>query len=196
MRSNRGLSLIELLVVMLSLAIVGSMAFQLLWQSNTSVHRNLSESSKADRLRILQKSMTQDLSSSYPNLLAAGAQVASSSAEGGGKAILRTRILDAQLGEDPILYEVEYALQEYPEQSGRMAVVRTLDPDLSEERGDGAQTKRIFTLDVEETLDWSVEATDWRGSTSPSVLKFTLTNHQFEDYRTQREILVHGAQAR
>ena len=191
---TRGISLIELLVVMLSLMLVSSMAFQFLWESNTVVTRNLSQSSKADRLRILQKSMTQDLDSAYPNPLKAGVRIQTASGEGAGRMILETQIVETRPGEEPHLSQVRYSLTEYPENSGRLAVIRTSKPEL--EKGDAdTDTRRLFSLEVEETFDWSVESTDWRGATSPSVLKLNLTNKRFKDFKTQRQILVHGVRS-
>jgi len=194
MRDEKGLSLMELLVVMLSLVLVASMAFQILWESNNTVYRNLSQSSSADRLRILQKTMNQDLASSYPNPLDAKVRIDSTTGEDSGNTILTTNIIEAGAGAEPVLYEVTYSLEEYPEGSGRTAVVRIADPDLSPDRGEEAKVKPVFTLDVEETFDWSVETTDWRGTTSPSKLKLSLTNRRYKDFGTRYEILVHGVE--
>ncbi|MCA9415615.1 MAG: type II secretion system protein [Candidatus Omnitrophica bacterium] len=190
--TNRGISLIELLVVILSLAIVGSMAFQFLWESNTRVARNLSQAAKADRLRLLQKSVDQDLSSVYPNPLEAGVLVGSSTDQETGRTMIETRILESDPNAEPALYQVKYRLQEYPEGSGRTALVRALDPDLAEGDSEETKVKPVFTLDVQESLDWKVETTDWRGATSPSKLQLTLTNSRFKDFQSRREILLHG----
>lgn len=192
-RASAGMSLIEVLVVLLSLTIVGSMAFQMLWENNVAVSRNLSQSSKADRLRILQKTLDQDLSSLYPNALAAGVRIDSGTGEAGERELLSGRLIESDGAQSLNVYEFAYILEEYPEGAGRMALVRSLDPDLSPGRSPEADLRPVFTLEVDETLDWEVENTDWRGATSPSRLNLTLTNSRFKDFGTRREILIHGA---
>lgn len=192
-RAAAGMSLIEVLVVLLSLTIVGSMAFQMLWENNVAVSRNLSQSSKADRLRILQKTLDQDLSSLYPNALEAGVRIDSGTGEAGERELLSGRLIESDGAQNLDVYEFAYTLEEYPEGAGRMALVRSLDPDLSPGRSPEADVRPVFSLEVDETLDWEVENTEWRGATSPSRLNLTLTNSRFKDFGTRREILIHGA---
>jgi len=108
------------------------------------------------------------------------------------RSLLETRIIATGPDQSPVLRRIEYSVREYPEGSGRTAVVRAADPEIGEGLSEASDIRPILTLDIQESFDWEVETTGWRGANSPARLKLELTNSRFENFTTRREILVHG----
>lgn len=190
--SGRGLTLLELLVVMLALMVVMSMGFQILLTSGKSAARGLSLTSQSERLRLLQKMIDRDLGSRYSPPSSANLLVSSVTGPPATQTLLRTEILDQPSDPHVELCELTYTLEETALGGGTWAVVRTLDPDLEPGRGPEADARAVFQLRVTESLTWSATSESLGGGPSQMWLNIVLQDSQFKGFLTQRKVLLTG----
>jgi hypothetical protein len=189
MRNEKGLSLVELLVVLLSLMVVMAMGFDLLRTSGHSVSIGLSQSTKAERLRFLQRRLVQDLQSRLPGPANSAVDIESASPVAEGTTLLRTQILQQKEEAGVDLFEVVYKLEQDPPGSGHIAVTRTVDASPTEGLGDMTRVDRLFNLTTTETLSWQAVTGPGENQTS---IEIQLIDNRFGGYVTSRRILVPG----
>ena len=189
---GKGITLLELLVVMLALMVVMSMGFQILFTSGKSAHRGLSLASQGERLRLLEKMIYRDLSSRYAPLSSETLLIGNTSASSSTQMLLRTEILDQPSDDHVELYELTYTLEETREGSNTWAVVRTLDPDLEPGRGPEADARSVFQLRVTESLTWEATPENVAGGPSLAWLTISLQDSQFKGFLTQRKVFLAG----
>ncbi|MCG3196619.1 MAG: prepilin-type N-terminal cleavage/methylation domain-containing protein [Candidatus Omnitrophica bacterium] len=190
MSGRRGMTLIELMAVMLSALLVGAMGFHLMFTSTKSVHQRMSVLSRGERLRLLQTAVSRDLAGRFPAYQPGGVSIASPNPESASQTLLRANVLVQ--GEEPNvdLREVIYTVEEPSPGSGQRAVIRSLDPDLAPGRSSQASLQNLFTLEFKENLVWS--ATPVAEATGPTLqrLVVTLTDERFKDRPVSRELRI------
>lgn len=192
-RNQAGMTLVELLVVTLSLMVISAFGLQILSESGKAVSRGLSIAMRGDRLRHLQRLLDRDLSSRYGGPSRSPAEIGSATPEEGVRTLLRTEALIQGLEDQVELNEVVYTLEDYPEGSGRSALVRTTDPDPSPGKSARADSRPVFHLGAGEKLTWE-RATEGRaGGGSLTFLKLTLEDRRFKAWLSERSILLEGA---
>jgi len=146
-RLNRGITLVELLVVMLSLMVVMAMGFEIMNENVRAVSRGLSQNACSDRLRLLEKQLNLDLSSRHGVPKYATLEIGSATPVSATRTLLHTRILEQTEKDQVRILELTYTLEEVQGKSGRYALVRTIDPDLAPGKSPQAESKAVFHWD-------------------------------------------------
>lgn len=190
MAGRRGMTIIELMAVMLSALVVGAMGFHLMFTSGKSVHQRLSVLSRGERLRLLQTALSHDLAGRFPAFQAGGVEITPPNLESATQTLLRAQVLVQGETSTADLRELLYTLEETSPGGGQRAVVRSLDPDLAPGRGPQSSVQNLFALEYKEDLVWA--ATPVVEATGPTLLRLvlTLTDERYERRPVSREVQV------
>ena len=189
---RRGLTVLELLTVLLSMTIVGGMAFHLLVSTTKASQRNLSGASRADRLGILLGSIHKDLGGRYPNASSAPITIGNPGSDD-PKLLLRTEILKQSDKPQVELVELLYRVENYPKENGRPALLRTVDPNLEIGAGPESSSHPLFLFEQGESLIW--EATPETVAMGPPSIHLRLhfENENHEGWPVIRDTLIVGS---
>lgn len=183
---KRGITLIELLAVMFSTLVVGAFAFHMMLETTDAVHKGMSVSSRADRLRLLQRAMDHDLGARYPNATSAPLEIGPATPTVPGRTLIRTQILVPAIDGEITLQELTYNVVPSASDVVFLEVNRTLDPDTAAGIGPDAKKQSLFYLGRTENLVWD--------RTGENYLSLRFEDSRFPDRPVPRQLLLQGGQ--
>jgi hypothetical protein len=190
--SDRGLSLLELLVSMFTVLIVASMAFHLLISSSRSVSQQLSMASRGDRLRLLQTLLERDMAARFPNPMAAPIEIGETTGSPTSRDLIASDVLLQPDTDSVDLGHVTYQLQTGISGGEEWDLVRTVEP-LSVPEGIPAGTQTIlFRLEPDEHLLLSATREVDTPTQTRTRLVWRFLDQRYHDHPVTREIVLVG----
>jgi prepilin-type N-terminal cleavage/methylation domain-containing protein len=192
--SDRGMTLIEVMVVLVTGLVVGAMAFHLMLSSSKGAHRGISISSREDRLRLLVRSLDSDLACRCPTPRTAKLEVGSPAPDSATQTLLRTEVL-YQTDKDTVeVRELTYELADESPGHEIRSLRRILDPYLEPGASAAAETQTLLWFGRGEQLTWSATPETLAPGVAGIRLGVELLDEQFKDRPVSSEIhLVGGA---
>ncbi len=187
-----GLSLLELLVSMLSMLIVGSMAFHLLLSSSRSVNQQLSMASRGDRLRLLQTLLERDMAARFPNPMTAPLTIKSVTGPPTGMDLLSSDVLLQDDTDTVSLGHVTYRIQNDLSGRGEWNLIRIVEPLAGSEAVSAGTQTILFELEPAEELLLSATREISTPTQSHTRLVWKYLDQRYHDFPIMREMVLVG----
>lgn len=189
MRGNRAFSVLEMVVILLSATLVGSMALHLMATSVRSVNQQMSVASRIDRLRLLQTVLERDLDSRYPESEASTVRIASATSITSPQVLFSAQVLIQETSPQVDLEQVEYRFDQEDPSESRLSLFRTLKT-VSQTPSEAS--KILFRLEETESLAWSASPEVRHSSAAWTRLHLNFEDSRYKDFPVMREMLIRG----
>lgn len=189
MKKLRAFSLLEMLVVLISATLVGSMALHLMMTCVKSVNQRMSVVSRIDRLRLLESVIERDIDSRFPEQEKGAVRIGAATSGGLPQRLISARVLIQETSPQVSLEEVEYLLEKEDLDYPGISLFRRLK---SQTQPPIESARILFRLEEDESLTWSATPEVMDSSTSWTRLHLVLEDRRYRDFPVMRDMLLEG----